>query len=120
MGDNAKKGWEWHNTVVGEGYQAKGVIRQRTAVEQKQIIAVVDLSKKEMSSELESLSKSDELRKEKKRKHEKESKEHKKSSKKKSSKDKEAKEVRGDPFNPLLQYLATRLSNKTMHFSETN
>ena len=31
MGDNAKKSWEWHNTVVGEGYIAKGVIRQRTA-----------------------------------------------------------------------------------------
>ena len=28
MGENAKKGWEWHNTVVGEGYQARGVVRQ--------------------------------------------------------------------------------------------
>ena len=33
MGDNAKKSWEWHNTVVGEGYQAKGVIRQPTSRE---------------------------------------------------------------------------------------
>lgn len=33
MGDNAKKSWEWHNTVVGEGYQAKGVVRQRHSEE---------------------------------------------------------------------------------------
>eukprot|EP01038_Epipyxis_sp_PR26KG_P015314 gene15314-20639_t len=29
MGENARKDWEWHNTVVGKGYQAKGVVRQR-------------------------------------------------------------------------------------------
>ena len=31
MGENAAKSWEWHNTVVGSGYQAKSVIRQRQA-----------------------------------------------------------------------------------------
>ena len=28
MGDNANTNWEWHNTEVGHGYQAKGVYRQ--------------------------------------------------------------------------------------------
>jgi hypothetical protein len=28
MGENANASWAWHNTVVGEGYQAKGVVRQ--------------------------------------------------------------------------------------------
>lgn len=32
MGENAKKSWDWHNTIVGEGYQAKGVVRQRVHV----------------------------------------------------------------------------------------
>ena len=28
MGENAKVRWEWHNNEVGEGYQARGVVRQ--------------------------------------------------------------------------------------------
>ena len=28
MGENANVSWDWHNTVVGEGYQARGVVRQ--------------------------------------------------------------------------------------------
>jgi hypothetical protein len=30
MGDNATQNWEWHNVAVGEGYQARGVVRQKT------------------------------------------------------------------------------------------
>lgn len=28
MGDNANNNWQWHNTEIGSGYQAKFVVRQ--------------------------------------------------------------------------------------------
>lgn len=46
MGENANASWAWHNTVVGEGYQAKGVVRQRgVGVTAPARLQVVDLSK---------------------------------------------------------------------------
>jgi hypothetical protein len=42
MGENAKKSWEWHNTVVGEGYQARGVVRQRVG-EFQSVGKVIDM-----------------------------------------------------------------------------
>lgn len=32
MGDNAKQSWSWHNNEIGQGYQAKGVIRQNYGI----------------------------------------------------------------------------------------
>lgn len=43
MGDNANVAWDWHNTVVGEGYQARGVVRQ--AVAGSTAVRVVDMSR---------------------------------------------------------------------------
>ncbi len=130
MGENAKKGWEWHNNVVGEGYQAKGVVRQRTAeVSSSSASKFIDLSKSTniiVESDPQIASKYDRnddhkaAKKDKKRKHkdEKKSKKEKKDKKRKHSKDDNDKTV--GQFNPFLQLLASRLSNTTMHFSETN
>lgn len=111
MGDNANRSWEWHNTTVGQGYQAKGVIRQRTGREGELTTSskILDMS-----------SKASEDRPEKKSK-----KEHKKESKKDSKKSKKhkhhsSKSDKKRHFNPLLQLLATRLSNKTLQFTEMN
>lgn len=114
MGDNANHQWEWHNTTVGHGYQAKGVIRQRTGYEGESSSSskVIDLSKDSrlIDDKPEKKSKKD-SKKESKKDSKKSSKKHKHHSSKSSSKGK---------FNPLLQLLATRLSNKTLQFSEMN
>ena len=39
-----KRDWEWHNNEVGVGYQAKGVIRQRTAQVEKHT-TIIDMSR---------------------------------------------------------------------------
>lgn len=41
MGENANVSWDWHNTVVGQGYQARGVVRQAGAV--RPGVTVVDM-----------------------------------------------------------------------------
>mmetsp|Transcript_8172 Transcript_8172/g.13580 ORF Transcript_8172/g.13580 Transcript_8172/m.13580 type:complete len:101 (+) Transcript_8172:182-484(+) len=43
MGDNAEKTWEWHNTAVGVGYQAKGVMRQPCMKEETRSLAITDM-----------------------------------------------------------------------------
>ncbi len=112
MGDNAGKSWEWHNTEVGQGYQARGVIRQRSAVAE---VSIVDLSKPQnVSDQNDKSEKSNKKEVDHRSKDKKDKKAHKSS----SSKTKVKKEKREKPsFNPLLQLLATRLSDKTMSFS---
>eukprot|EP01041_Mallomonas_annulata_P009956 gene9956-20700_t len=127
MGENANANWEWHNKEVGTGYQAKGVVRQRSA--QPNEFKIVDLScnvdkaEKRKHTEIhDNIVESDKKAKKshndkdsKKKKHKKD----KKTDKKKDKKSKEHKRERND-FNPLLQLLVTRLSNKTRSFSPTN
>ena len=116
MGDNAKYTRDWHNVEVGQGYQARGVVRQPTAAPAAGM-KIVDYSKpdhvvvnnntesshnhKKPSTEIKSHSDKKDKKKDKK----------KKVSKSKSSSKSSFK------FNPLLQLLATRLSDKTMSFS---
>lgn len=143
MGDNANVDWAWKNTIVGEGYQAKGVIRQRTA--QSSQVKVVNMSAVPASkssaapapalapapapvqrSEDRTKRDRDEAgahRGDKKRKKDnKDSSRHKKSKKdhKESKHDRDRAGSERDSFNPLLQCLASRLSNKTRIFTLEN
>lgn len=149
MGDNATASWGWHNTVVGEGYQAKGVVRQpgpnsvkvldlrkaEQLISQTNLQAVVSFSHLPKESEEKSKRNRDAKdrsrneRHEKKRREEKEDgkkdkKHKKKSSKKKNRSDKESSSPNdvdvSDKFNPLLQYLASCISNRTRSFSLEN
>jgi hypothetical protein len=107
MGDNARASWDWHNTEVGKGYQAKGVIRQPGSAPTMKVIdqsQPLSVDKKQLDS-----SKNEIVHKVKKTKAKKSKKSHKSSHS--SSKLVKAR------FNPLVQLLATRLSNKTMSFS---
>lgn len=151
MGDNATASWAWHNTVVGQGYQAKGVVRQpgsnpvkvldlRVSAQKEQTTAPTTTSKYEQGDVKEDMKKSKRKRKDvdesrdqngrkrKSKKVDKKEKKEKKHKKKKSnSNDKSDRRdlcplvsnIR-DNFNPLLQYLATCLSNRTRLFSLTN
>lgn len=118
MGDNATKKWEWHNTVVGEGYAAKGVIRQKTATSKP--VQIVDLSKPLHEDESavadhgSTMEKAEEQeRHDRKRERKEESKKGKKHEKKRhrhggddKSNDASSSEL---GFHPLLQLLARRL-----------
>ena len=134
MGDNANANWAWKNTEIGVGYQAKGVIRQRTA-EQPKIknmsvapAAAPTSSSAAPLSAIQPAEKKNEVKKRhrddsdntdddgKKRKKDKESKKSKKEHKKDHHRDTREK----DSFNPLLQCLAERLSNKTRLFTLEN
>ena len=152
MGDNAQANWEWKNTVVGEGYQARGVIRQRTA-QTTAPIKVTNLSAPlpvppaifPMPPPQHSGKSGDDHKKryyeaddnddgdgDKKRKKEKDSKKSKKEHRKKDHRDSSSKskskskseisseKVEKDEFNPILQCLAQRLSNKTRLFTLEN
>lgn len=140
MGDNAKTMKEWSNLELGKGYQARGVVRQRGAEPTTQ--KVVDYSKAPQPTVTpspldqpsqgpgESINKNpeninsdseesrDSAKKHSKKQHKSSKSSHKSSkpSKKSSSSHKSSskKKVR---FNPLLQLLATRLSNTTRSFS---
>lgn len=101
---------EWENTVVGEGYQSRGVIRQPAANYSTKII---DVSKPDASyisrDDAEGNSrKSKKSRKEKESKHRKHK--HKKEKHKRKDKDSPAK------FNPFLQVLALQISDTTLEF----
>ena len=121
MGDNAKQIWSWHNNEIGQGYQAKGVIRQNHGANQP--IKVIDMSvnvnssgsKKRLhdnssNNDDENNENDDDDNDHKKHK----SKSHKKHKKEKSKKDRK-KEKEGENnndkydkrcnFNPLLQIL---------------
>jgi hypothetical protein len=147
MGDNASASWAWHNTVVGQGYQAKGVVRQPGS----QSVAIVDLRRPEDANlktqnkavipHEEALVSVDSERKSKKRMKEvddsRDRKRDHKSSKKDEKKEKKSKKEKKhkkkshhdmasdvdkpiDNFNPLLQYFAASLSNRTRSFSLEN
>ena len=107
MGDNATKRWEWHNVEVGEGYQAKGVVRQ-PGVSNNVLNNVVDM-RKSVDSSLETKSRNDfhdtKEKAKKKRKHDDSCEGSILNTKSKSK------------FNPLLQLLAKNLSNQTTEFS---
>jgi hypothetical protein len=150
MGDNANVDWEWKNTVVGEGYQARGVIRQPKVSSEKVKIMnmslppaeIVNSSKVEKTVDKRARSDSDDedhrsprkKSKKKDKKDEKKAKKERKQEKKKSKKKKSSSSHRdknrdddsnrgflnGAGFNPLLQYLATSLSNKTRCFTLEN
>jgi hypothetical protein len=146
MGDNASANWAWHNTVVGQGYQAKGVVRQREATTVKVIdyrsaivnepsdpspsagLQIKEKDRKKLKKEKKEsyTSEDDKHHNKKSKKGEKASKEkkEKKDNKKHSNstfRDKHVvKDVSKDEFNPLLQYLATTLSNKTRTFTLAN
>lgn len=116
MGDNARHAREWHNVEVGQGYQARGVVRQPGSQPTSQV-KLLDLSKPQQSttvntSQSATSSAHDAKDKKKKEKHKSASRHH-KSSKKKDKKAKKA----SFHFNPLLQLLATRLSDKTLSFN---
>ena len=147
MGDNATASWAWHNTVVGQGYQAKGVVRQPGS----QAVAIVDLrlSKDENlkihdktaiphvetsipdGSERKSKKRMKEVddsrdRKRDQKSSKKEEKKEKKSRKEKKHKKKSHHDLSNDSdkpidnFNPLLQYFAASLSNRTRSFTLEN
>jgi hypothetical protein len=103
MGENAKKTWDWHNTVVGAGYQAKGVVRQRVA-EEPPATKVVDMRPQATRIETRPA----------KFVEEKSSKKSSKSSKEKRRKGSDTEEAgtssrKRAKFNPLLQALSVRL-----------
>mmetsp|Transcript_33043 Transcript_33043/g.31481 ORF Transcript_33043/g.31481 Transcript_33043/m.31481 type:complete len:148 (+) Transcript_33043:141-584(+) len=146
MGENASANWAWHNTIVGQGYQAKGVVRQREATTLK----VVDYRTAPVNEPLDHTPSAElqikekdrkKLKKEKKesytseddKHHNKKSKKGEKATKEKIEKKDHKKHSHStlkdkhvvintvkDEFNPLLQYLATTLSNKTRTFTLEN
>lgn len=115
MGDNAKKTWEWHNTVVGEGYQAKGVVRQRHSEEFS--AKVVDLrvntantkpteqrhtTSRSTSSTVQPIVVIDKSKSKKLKKH-------RRKSDSDSSEDEQPLKIKRSKFNPLLQAFSVRL-----------
>lgn len=144
MGDNATASWAWHNTVVGQGYQAKGVIRQpgssqskvllNLKVEKVETLRTIDQERKPAQL-TEPCEENTEKKAKKKRKHKhdseddkrdqkekktKKDKKHKKKSKKDKISTKDGPSSCVDSFNPLLQFLASSLSNRTRVFSLEN
>lgn len=113
MGENAKKSWEWHNTEVGAGYQAKGVVRQRVA-EHNQVTKIVDMrmSTGPQATEISAGNRdkvTEENRKEKKKDKKREkSKKHRRDESDDSSVERQPRRQRMK-FNPLLQALSVRL-----------
>jgi hypothetical protein len=134
MGENAKKTWEWHNVVVGQGYQAKGVIRQPGS---SSSYAVTDLSKRsilevdgdlknsndgDISSSKKKKQGKDKVKKEKKKKKHK----HNKRRRSRTSGDDDGhddvvvtkeEDLAVPRYDPLLQYFASLISDTTRTFS---
>lgn len=115
MGENAKKTWDWHNTVVGSGYQAKGVVRQRVS-EQPAPVKVIDMRAPEKNNFSLSTSKINTTVKERKedKKHKKKKKDSKEKRKKysdseDSSEDDHRSKRHKSRFDPILQALSVRL-----------
>lgn len=112
MGDNATKSWEWHNNIVGKGYQARGVIRQPGRNDRTEL-NIVDMSKPVEESHTNLAQSTDKIQSESPKEKDK------KSSKKKRRREADSDDgvlLQNSNFNPLLQVLAKRLSNKTMEF----
>ena len=148
MGDNATASWAWHNTVVGQGYQAKGVVRQPgsqsvaivslrhaddaiSKTQKKPIVAHVEASippdggerksKKRMKDSDDSRDrKRDQKSSKKDEKKDKKLRKEKKHKKKSSHEMTNDRDKPADNFNPLLQYFAASLSNRTRSFTLEN
>ncbi len=110
MGENAKKTWDWHNTVVGVGYQAKGVVRQRVGEE----IAPKVLDMRSKAQDPAEKGKTQSVDRTMHREKKKERKENKTKHRRRSnSSDSDEMELppkkKSGKFNPLLQALSIRL-----------
>lgn len=116
MGENAKKTWEWHNTVVGEGYQARGVVRQRVS-EEPATVKVIDMRApagrltEKVTREADKVREGDKTSRNKEEKKKSKSSKHKRRTNSDSDSDdhnsrSQSKKAR---FNPLLQALSIRL-----------
>tara|TARA_A100001035_G_C27626459_1_gene427915 strand:- start:13 stop:408 length:396 start_codon:yes stop_codon:yes gene_type:complete len=129
MGDNANVKQEWHNTVVGEGYAARGMVRQ-SAVSYDLGIVVDMRGPASEAEEGPALKKRKSEKNEKKEKKEKKKKKEKKGKKEKKDNEKKDKEKKDDKrrrkkdkkshFYPFLQLLASRISNTTREFTLNN
>lgn len=112
MGENAKKTWDWHNTVVGEGYQAKGVVRQRVSAEAAP--KVVDMSSASVAQTAAMEDARERKESDKKKKKERKPKD---SSRRRSDSDSssssDGRSSKRGRFNPLLQHLSVRLRDNT-------
>jgi hypothetical protein len=114
MGENAKKTWDWHNTVVGVGYQAKGVVRQRVSEEPapikvKDMRGPVEVPDAQKPSKKEPEVTKTKDKEEKKAKKKKDSRKHKKRHDSDESSDDQSPPSKRSKFNPLLQALSVRL-----------
>lgn len=111
MGENAKKTWDWHNTVVGVGYQAKGVVRQRVGEEIAPKVLDMRPKAQDLADKGKTLSVDRTMHREKK----KEKKENKTKHRRRRSNSSDSDETdlppkkRPGKFNPLLQALSIRL-----------
>ena len=125
MGDNAAVPQAWHNTVVGKGYQARGVVRQ--AGSSGPPIDIKDMTIQTLHTDSNSKDTKDafienEKRSKKTKKSESLSKKHhKKDVKKASRKEREKKTAKSEKkkkklFNPYVQQLALLLSDTTRVF----
>ncbi len=113
-------GKDWHNWRVGEGYQARGVVRQRTGETEQKPLKIIDMSKPvpQVDSHEPTAESSAKSKVEKQKKPKKSLKSSSSSSKKyKNEKSSlKSKTIKSLPFNPLLQLFATRISDTTMTF----
>ena len=105
MGDVARIQKEWTNTEVGVGYAAPFVHRQKGLVPSEPV-KIIDMTKRQEDEEREEIIK----KKKSKRNREKTT----------NVNDGRCNFTEGDNFNPFLQELAGRLSNKTRAFTFAN
>ena len=115
MGENAKKTWDWHNTVVGVGYQAKGVVRQR--VSEDVAPKVVDMRSSAIvpASQRKSSSPPSKVKKEKRKKEKKSKSSKRKSESESDASDSDVPDSKRSKFNPLLQALSMRLRDNIIN-----
>ena len=115
MGDVAKIQKEWTNTEIGVGYAAPFVHRQK-GPDFSEPVKIIDMTKKHESGAKEGRYDDEGGQEKKHRKHEKET----RSSSSSSGERESGQNTEDDNFNPFLQELATRLSNKTRVFAFAN
>lgn len=116
MGENAKKTWDWHNTVVGVGYQAKGVVRQR--VSEEVVANVVDMRQAVPHDQMKDHQSTPQQNEKNSKRKKKDKKDNKKSSSRRRRADSDSSDSsdsshtplsKKSKFNPLLQALSMRL-----------
>jgi len=126
MGDNANvRDREWHNTIVGQGYQARGVVRQPGLHQTTKIVDMTGQSvktKTTSTSAIESILTKETIipekdssrkhkRKEDKKEKSKKSSKHKKHKHEKEEDSKEEENTDTDRFNPLIQLFLSKFPN---------